>query len=114
MTRGRRPGSAEFLQQTGHPGFDDIEIDLTLLSPGNAPELQKYQQGLVNRPLVTLLPDTDAVESLEYLFAVHCKACPPPQHFLYFLPLPHGHASFLPTFSVSRRKVEAALRCGSQ
>lgn len=22
-----------------------------------------------------------------------------PQHFLYFLPLPHGHASFLPIFS---------------
>ena len=23
-----------------------------------------------------------------------------PQHFLYFLPLPHGHGSFLPTFAV--------------
>ncbi len=24
-----------------------------------------------------------------------------PQHFLYFLPLPHGHGSFLPTFGVA-------------
>lgn len=23
-----------------------------------------------------------------------------PQHFLYFLPLPQGHGSFLPTFSL--------------
>lgn len=24
----------------------------------------------------------------------------PPQHFLYFFPLPHGHFSFLPTFGM--------------
>ena len=24
-----------------------------------------------------------------------------PQHFLYFLPLPHGHGSFLPVFGVA-------------
>ena len=28
-----------------------------------------------------------------------------PWHFLYFLPLPHGHGSFRPTFSSSRRTV---------
>ena len=26
-----------------------------------------------------------------------------PQHFLYFLPLPHGQGSFLPVFGVARR-----------
>jgi hypothetical protein len=26
-----------------------------------------------------------------------------PQHFLYFLPLPHGQSSFLPVFGVARR-----------
>jgi hypothetical protein len=24
-----------------------------------------------------------------------------PQHFLYFLPLPHGHRSFLPIFGIA-------------
>src|SRR3954452_14162015 len=24
-----------------------------------------------------------------------------PQHFLYFLPLPHGHGSFLPVFAIA-------------
>src|SRR5262249_16789371 len=28
-----------------------------------------------------------------------------PWHFLYFLPLPHGHGSFRPTFGSSRRTV---------
>ena len=27
--------------------------------------------------------------------------CQSPQHFLYFLPLPHGHCSFLPIFGVA-------------
>ena len=31
--------------------------------------------------------------------------CPAPWHFLYFLPLPHGHGSFRPTFGSSRRTV---------
>jgi len=28
---------------------------------------------------------------------------PRPQHFLNFLPLPHGHGSFRPTFGISRK-----------
>ena len=28
-----------------------------------------------------------------------------PQQFLYFLPLPHGHGSFRPTFGIVRRTV---------
>jgi hypothetical protein len=29
--------------------------------------------------------------------ATGCNAITAPQHFLYFLPLPHGQGSFLPT-----------------
>src|SRR4051812_19481729 len=39
----------------------------------------------------------------------HCRPClhhaAAPWHFLYFLPLPHGHGSFRPTFGSSRRTV---------
>ncbi|KAF1026133.1 MAG: hypothetical protein GAK40_01300 [Burkholderia plantarii] len=34
-----------------------------------------------------------------------------PQHFLYFLPLPHEHASLRPTFGASRRIVWVSRRC---
>src|SRR5207249_3996417 len=39
-----------------------------------------------------------------------------PQHFLYFLPLPHGHRSFLPVFGVSlliREEVAAVFSVDS-
>src|SRR5205823_14563482 len=39
-----------------------------------------------------------------YVTGVHA-----PQHFLYFLPLPHGHGSFLPVFGVALLISEAVL-----
>jgi len=35
-------------------------------------------------------------------------AAPTPQHFLYFFPLPQGHASFRPTLGASRTTGVAA------
>ena len=46
--------------------------------------------------------DNGGLFSLSFPVIEFCYSYPVtdylPQHFLYFLPLPHGHGSFLPTF----------------
>lgn len=39
-----------------------------------------------------------------------CNLAKFPQHFLNFLPLPHGHSSLRPSLGSSLRKVMAVLR----
>src|SRR5687768_16737328 len=54
----------------------------------------------VERPTSVSVSDSDAV------FSSMCQAPGvAPWHFLYFLPLPHGHGSFRPTFGSSRLTV---------
>ena len=52
------------------------------------------------QPLYTKSPRC-AQRGLSIRIAGRCYFAP--QHFLYFLPLPHGHGSLRPTFGVDRR-----------
>jgi hypothetical protein len=75
--------------------------------PGTAPEVCKAMAGLdeaflhhcgLEQPLLELIrthPSPDQVHSLGSQAANYAAT---PWHFLYFLPLPHGHGSLRPTF----------------